>query len=206
VSRVFNCSPIAGLCGGCGCGASQAWSETVTATYQALDSDTNSPSWVSLGSVSYSASPVPNAAPICYTGTWTAGSCSVTCGGGSILAPTCSGGNGRCDPATQPASGQPCNTQACVPICTPSWGASTACSGACGGGWGAQTVHDYANCPSSSDYQQGCTNPTACPPPPSPPCWWYTVCNGTLDESGGCGGWELQCRSSATWALCGTCT
>ncbi len=51
----------------------------------------------------------------CYTGTWTAGTCSATCGGGTIGAPTCSGGNGQCDPATAPASGGTCNTQACDP-------------------------------------------------------------------------------------------
>ena len=49
-----------------------------------------------------------------YSGIWTAGSCSATCGGGTIGAPTCSGGNGLCDPAATPTSGQSCNTQACL--------------------------------------------------------------------------------------------
>ncbi len=48
-----------------------------------------------------------------YTGTWTPGRCSTPCGPGTINFPTCSGGNGMCDPATRPASGGACNLGAC---------------------------------------------------------------------------------------------
>jgi len=50
----------------------------------------------------------------CDTGTWTPGQCSETCGGGTILPPTCSAGVGQCDSSTEPPYGQSCNAQACA--------------------------------------------------------------------------------------------
>ena len=73
-----------------------------------------------------------------YTGTWTAGSCSVTCGGGTISTSTCSGGNGQCDPSTNPIGGA-CNTQICAPMsCDYLWGIGTT-------SWSASTVFSLSD-------------------------------------------------------------
>jgi hypothetical protein len=99
---------------------------------------------------------------VCDTGSWTAGGCSATCGGGTIQAPTCSGGDGQCDPSTMPAYGQACNTQSCD---TGSWVAGT-CSATCGGGTilpptcsGGDGLCDPSTKPASG---QSC-NTQACP-------------------------------------------
>ncbi len=58
----------------------------------------------------------------CNTGSWTAGSCSATCGGGTIQY-SCTGGNGICNGSSPTTS---CNTQACptcnwTPVDWPCW-------------------------------------------------------------------------------------
>ncbi len=74
---------------------------------------TNTWSWTCAGSNggSTASCSATNCSPV-YTGTWVAGACSATCGGGTLAAATCSTGNSAdCNPATMPSGS--CNTQAC---------------------------------------------------------------------------------------------
>lgn len=73
---------------------------------------------------------------ITYTWTWTAGSCSVSCGDGTINAPICSGWT--CDPGTKPTSGWYCNNGTCPSVVTGYCGSSSnTCSNGSPSGYSA---------------------------------------------------------------------
>ena len=99
----------AGVCGGAAwtCSVGSPFGGYVDATHRR---------WSCSGV--YGGSNVTCADPL-YTGTWTAGACSASCGPGTVNYPSCAGGNGLCNPATRPAFGGACNLGACAATTCP---------------------------------------------------------------------------------------